>query len=41
MGWEVQVVTDDVPDYNNAISIIPNIEHAYVYYMDRITDRFN
>jgi len=32
-GWEVQVVTDDVPDYN-AISIIPNIEHAYVYFME-------
>jgi ABC-type multidrug transport system ATPase subunit len=32
-GWEVQVVTDDIPEYN-AISIIPNIEHAYVYYME-------
>ncbi len=32
-GWEVQVVSDDVPDYN-AISIEPNIEHAYVYFME-------
>jgi ABC-type multidrug transport system ATPase subunit len=32
-GWEVQVVTDNVPEYN-AIPIIPNIEHAYVYYME-------
>jgi hypothetical protein len=26
-------VSDDVPDYN-AISIDPNIEHAYVYFME-------
>jgi ABC-type multidrug transport system ATPase subunit len=32
-GWEVQIVSDDPPDYN-AISIDPNIEHAYVYYME-------
>ena len=32
-GWEVQVVTDDVPEYD-AIPIIPNIEHAYVYFME-------
>jgi ABC-2 type transport system ATP-binding protein len=32
-GWEIQVVTDNVPDYNS-VSIIPNIEHAYVYYME-------
>jgi ABC-type multidrug transport system ATPase subunit len=32
-GWEVQVVTDNVPEYD-AIPIIPNIEHAYVYYME-------
>lgn len=32
-GWEVQVVTDNVPEYE-AIPIIPNIEHAYVYYME-------
>ena len=32
-GWEVQVVTDGVPDYV-ATPIDPNIEHAYVYYME-------
>jgi ABC-2 type transport system ATP-binding protein len=32
-GWEIQVVADEVPD-NNAVNIDPNIEHAYVYYME-------
>jgi ABC-2 type transport system ATP-binding protein len=32
-GWEVQVVSDDPPVYE-AISIDPDIEHAYVYYME-------
>lgn len=32
-GWEVQVVSDEVPEYNSE-TIIPNIEHAYVYYME-------
>jgi ABC-type multidrug transport system ATPase subunit len=32
-GWEVQIVSDDVPDFNPAV-IIPNIEDAYVYYME-------
>jgi ABC-2 type transport system ATP-binding protein len=32
-GWEIQVVADDIPD-NNAVNIDPNIEHAYVYYME-------
>ena len=32
-GWEVQVVADSVPEYNS-ISIVPNIEHAYVYFME-------
>lgn len=32
-GWEVQVVADDPPVYNSA-SIEPDIEHAYVYYME-------
>jgi len=32
-GWEVQVVADDVPGYN-AVRITPNIEDAYVYYME-------
>ena len=32
-GWEVQVVSDEVPEYGSE-TIIPNIEHAYVYYME-------
>ena len=32
-GWEVQVVSDEVPGYN-AQKIDPNIEDAYVYYME-------
>jgi len=32
-GWEVQIVSDDVPEYQST-SITPNIEHAYVYYME-------
>ena len=34
-GWEVQVVADDVPDYPHT-TLIPNIEHAYVYYMEHM-----
>ncbi|MGB4293830.1 MAG: ABC transporter ATP-binding protein [Bacteroidales bacterium] len=32
-GWEVQIVSDLPPD-RNAVEIEPNIEHAYVYYME-------
>lgn len=32
-GWEVQVVSDDTPGFN-PVQITPNIEHAYVYYME-------
>ena len=32
-GWEVQVVADGAPDYASTL-IDPNIEHAYVYYME-------
>jgi ABC-2 type transport system ATP-binding protein len=32
-GWEVQVVSDDVPGYNSE-NVEPNIEHAYVYFME-------
>ncbi len=32
-GWEVQVVADDPPVYNST-SVAPDIEHAYVYYME-------
>lgn len=32
-GWEVQIVTDEVPEYK-AAAITPNIEHAYVFFME-------
>ena len=32
-GWEVQIVGDKI-DLPNAIEIEPNLEHAYVYYME-------
>ncbi len=32
-GWEVQIVADDIPEFKST-GIIPNIEHAYVYYME-------
>lgn len=32
-GWEVQIVSDDIPEYSST-NIIPNIEHAYVYFME-------
>jgi ABC-2 type transport system ATP-binding protein len=32
-GWEVQIVSDNTPEYPST-EIIPNIEHAYVYYME-------
>jgi ABC-2 type transport system ATP-binding protein len=32
-GWEVQIVSDEVPEFPSEI-IIPNIEHAYVYFME-------
>ena len=32
-GWEVQIVSDDVPEFKST-KITPNIEDAYVYYME-------
>ena len=32
-GWEVQIVSDGPPGYSSS-GIVPNIEHAYVYYME-------
>jgi ABC-type multidrug transport system ATPase subunit len=32
-GWEVQIVADEAPEYQ-VTAVIPNIEHAYVYYME-------
>ena len=36
-GWEVQIVSDDTPEFNST-PLIPNIEHAYVYYMEHKLD---
>lgn len=36
-GWEVQLVGDQL-DVKNAIEIEPNLEHAYVYYMEHLTN---
>jgi len=35
-GWEVQLVGDTI-EAKNAIEIEPNLEHAYVYYMEYLT----
>lgn len=35
-GWEVQLVGDSI-EAKNAIEIEPNLEHAYVYYMEYLT----
>ncbi len=35
-GWEVQLVGDHI-EAKNAIEIDPNLEHAYVYYMEYLT----
>jgi ABC-type multidrug transport system ATPase subunit len=32
-GWEVQVVSDNVPEYD-PVTLEPNIEDAYVYFME-------
>lgn len=32
-GWEVQVVADDPPKFEHT-AIVPDIEHAYVYFME-------
>ncbi len=32
-GWEVQIVSDNAPEFPYT-NIIPNIEHAYVYFME-------
>ena len=38
-GWEVQVVADEVRGYE-AESYTPNLEHAYVYYMENKLNRW-
>jgi hypothetical protein len=32
-GWEVQIVADTLQDFNGTL-IEPNLEHAYVYFME-------
>jgi ABC-2 type transport system ATP-binding protein len=32
-GWEVQIVSDNIPEFSST-TITPNIEHAYVYFME-------
>ena len=32
-GWEVQIVSEESPEFSST-AIIPNIEHAYVYFME-------
>lgn len=37
-GWEVQLVGDEL-NINHAIEIEPNLEHAYVYFMEYLTSK--
>ena len=39
-GWEIEVVADDPSPYSGRI-IEPNLEHAYVYFMDRYAAKNN
>ncbi len=32
--WEIEVVADDINGYNGEL-IVPNLEHAYVYFMEK------
>ena len=36
-GWEVDIVTDGPPDGVQAEPVDPNLEHAYVYFMEFLT----
>lgn len=36
-GWEVQLVGEEI-DAKNVIEIEPNLEHAYVYFMEYLTE---
>jgi ABC-type multidrug transport system ATPase subunit len=38
-GWEVQVVADEIEGYD-AEPYPPNLEHAYVYYMEKKLNRW-
>lgn len=37
-GWEVQLVGDKI-EAKNAVEIDPNLEHAYVYFMEYLTNK--
>lgn len=37
-GWEVQVVADEMKDYP-AVEVEPNLEHAYVYFMEHVLNK--
>ena len=39
-GWEVQFVGDK-PEGIEAVSVEPNLEHAYVHYMDNKLEHWN
>jgi ABC-2 type transport system ATP-binding protein len=39
-GWELQLVGDDI-EAENAIQIEPNLEHAYVYFMEHLSNQNN
>jgi ABC-2 type transport system ATP-binding protein len=39
-GWEIEVVADDLSPYKG-VQVEPNLEHAYVYFMDKYSDRSN
>jgi hypothetical protein len=36
-GWEVEVVADKLNDYSGS-EIDPNLEHAYIYYMEYLRE---
>jgi hypothetical protein len=39
-GWEIEMVADN-PSPFNGIQIEPNLEHAYVYFMDKYAQNNN
>ena len=39
-GWEIEVVADD-PSPFTGIQVEPNLEHAYVYFMDKYAQKSN
>ena len=37
-GWEIEVVADD-PSPFKGLPVEPNLEHAYVYFMDKYVQK--